>query len=142
MVILRKTIPGLSQRALATFAGRARKAAGVPGEVNVLVTSSADMQRLNREFRSKDYATDVLSFPDEDSGGDIAISADIARRNARELRHPAAIETKILVLHGMLHLAGYDHESDNGQMRRKEDQLRRRLGLPDSLIERAHGGRK
>lgn len=139
MVILRKRISGVTQRALAMFAARARRAAGVRGEVNVLITSNAEMKRLNRDFRRKDYSTDVLSFPDEDSGGDIAISADIARANARELKHAAAVETKILVLHGMLHLAGYDHEHDNGEMRRREDQLRRKLGLPDSLIERAQG---
>lgn len=139
MVILRRTVRGLTQRALANFAGRARRAAGVRGEVNVLVTSSSEMQRLNREFRGKDQATDVLSFPGEDDGGEIAISAQIAASNARRLGHAAAVETKILVLHGMLHLAGYDHENDSGAMRRREARLRRELGLPASLIERAQG---
>lgn len=143
MVILRKTVRGLTERALANFAGRARRAAGVRGPVNVLLTSSAEMRRLNRDFRGKDYATDVLSFPGADGGGEIAISAGIARDNARRLGHAPAVEAKILVLHGMLHLAGYDHETDDGRMRRREARLRRQLGLPGSLIERAlaAGGR-
>lgn len=137
MVILRRTVRGLTQRALANFAGRARRAAGVRGEVNVLVTSSSEMRRLNREFRGKDQPTDVLSFPGEDDGGDIAISAEIAASNARRLGHAAAVEAKVLVLHGMLHLAGYDHEHDKGEMQRREARLRRDLGLPASLTERA-----
>ena len=99
------------------------------------------MRRLNAQFRGKDYATDVLSFPSpifvEGYGGDIAVSADIAARNARALGHSVAEEVKILVLHGVLHLAGYDHESDDGQMAEKELRLRRKLGLPAALIERA-----
>jgi probable rRNA maturation factor len=79
----------------------------------------------------------VLSFPRE-NGGDIAISADIARANAARLGHSALSEFKILVLHGMLHLARYDHERDDGEMRRKESRLRKELKLPDSLIERTH----
>ncbi len=98
------------------------------------------MRQLNAQFRGKDYATDVLSFPPpgfiDGFGGDIAISTDIAVRNARMLGHSAANEVKILILHGILHLAGYDHESDNGQMGAKERRLRRRLGLPAALIER------
>jgi len=144
MVILRKTLPGLTPLALARFAGRARRAAAVRGPVNVLLTSSAEMRRLNRDFRGKDRPTDVLSFPSEDGGGgDIAICAAIARSNARRLGHSAAQEAKVLVLHGMLHLAGYDHETDGGRMLRREARLRRELGLPDSLIARARraGGR-
>jgi len=68
--------------------------------------------------------------------GDVAISAEIARQNARRLGHTAAEEIKILVLHGMLHLAGYDHELDNGEMEREEARLRKSLGLPVGLIER------
>ena len=141
MVILRKSLPGLTPLALARFAGRARRAAAVRGPVNVLLTSSAEMRRLNRDFRGKDRPTDVLSFPSEDGGGDIAICAAIARSNARRLGHSAAQEAKVLVLHGMLHLAGYDHETDGGRMLRREARLRRELGLPDSLIARAAGGR-
>jgi len=102
------------------------------------------MRRLNRRFRGENTATDVLSFPSADgagSAGDVAISAEIAARNARHLGHSAADELKILVLHGMLHLAGYDHETDKGEMARKEAHLRRALGLPTALTERASARR-
>ena len=99
------------------------------------------MRQLNAQFRGKDYSTDVLSFPSpsfvQGFSGDIAVSGDIAARNAQLLGHSAASEVKILVLHGVLHLAGYDHVSDNGQMAEKELRLRRKLGLPAALIERA-----
>ena len=127
------------------------------GEVTLLLASSAQLRRLNRQFRGQDYATDVLSFPSENSSrqrpkprssrtpagyaGDIAISADIARQNGKALGHGIAIEIKTLILHGLLHLAGYDHESDNGRMARKELRLRRALGLPEGLIERADSDR-
>lgn len=112
--------------------------------VNVLVTGSRSVQSLNRQFRGKNKATDVLSFPaplpaqDKGAGlaGDIAISADIALRNARTMGHSAAEEIKILTLHGILHLAGFDHERDNGVMARQELKLRRELRLPVGLIER------
>lgn len=140
MVIVRKTVRGLTPRALAHFAGRARRAVGLRGTVDVLLTSSAEMQRFNRDFRGKDYPTDVLSFPGSGGHGDIAISADIARDNARRLGHPVAAEIKILLLHGMLHLAGHDHEIDGGRMRRLESRLRRQFGLPGALLERAGAG--
>ena len=82
----------------------------------------------------------MLSFP-RPSGGDIAISAQIAPQNAQRYGHSVAIELKILVLHGMLHLAGYDHESDNGRMARAESRLRSQLKLPASLIDRTHSQR-
>ncbi|HTK94277.1 MAG TPA: rRNA maturation RNase YbeY, partial [Terriglobales bacterium] len=99
---------------------------------------NAEIRRLNRDFRRQDKPTDVLSFPAVTGGvaGDIAISADIARSNARQLGHSTTEEVKVLIVHGLLHLAGYDHESDSGQMRRKEDRLRRSLGLPGALIAR------
>jgi probable rRNA maturation factor len=141
VVILRKLVPNLSQLALARFAARAARAARLPGRVNVLVTSNRDLQALNRRFRGKDSPTDVLSFPplpglDPDLAGDIAISAEMAAQSARALGHPPADEIKILVLHGILHLAGYDHESDHGAMARQEEKLRRELRLPSSLITR------
>ena len=110
--------------------------------VNVLVTGSSELRSLNRRFRDKDQSTDVLSFPPgpcfvNGLAGDIAISADIAKANARQLGHSAAQEIKVLALHGLLHLVGYDHESDQGVMARKERQLRRSLGLPLGLIERS-----
>jgi probable rRNA maturation factor len=118
----------------------------------VLVTSGTVVRSLNRRFRGKDKDTDVLSFPalspaspkarpSPAVAGDIAISADIAAHNAARFGHSAADEVKILALHGILHLAGFDHERDNGRMGRKEAKLRQALGLPATLIERVQGGR-
>ena len=111
------------------------------GRVDILITSDARMRALNRDFRGKDRTTDVLSFPAADCGdfalaGDIAISAGLARENARRFGHSLADELKILILHGMLHLAGHDHESDRGQMARVEARLRREFHLPAALIAR------
>lgn len=141
VIILRKPVEGVTQTALARFAARARRATRLLGEVDVLVTSDREIQRLNRDFRKKDTPTDVISFPSEAPGlaGDIAISADIARRNGGELGHGTLTELKILILHGILHLAGMDHETDAGQMARRERRLREELGLPAGLIERTNG---
>ena len=108
----------------------------------MLVTGSRDLRILNNQFRKKDKATDVLSFPPvptlrHEFAGDVAISAEIANQNARRLGHSTAQEVKILALHGILHLAGYDHERDRGRMARKERQLRTLFSLPDGLIERS-----
>jgi probable rRNA maturation factor len=105
--------------------------------VNILIASNTRLRDLNRRFRHKNKPTDVLSFP-RPSGGDIAISAQIALDNAHHYGHSLADELKILVLHGMLHLAGFDHESDNGRMARAEARLRSQLKLPASLIDRSH----
>ena len=142
MVIFQKRVADLTELALDRFVARARRAAGLKGVVNVLVTSNAELKSLNRRFRGKDKPTDVLSFPAEPDprkqfAGEIAISAEIAAQNARALGHSPAEEIKILVLHGVLHLRGYDHECDNGQMARREKQLRAKLHLPLGLIERA-----
>ncbi len=142
MVILKKSVPGLSATALAKFLARAGRAVGMQGVVNVMVTTNRDLQTLNSRFRGKDRPTDVLSFAPmpgvvPNLAGDIAISAEIATQSARQLGHPAAQEIKILALHGILHLAGYDHESDAGTMARKEVRLRKLLGLPSALIERS-----
>lgn len=148
MVIFQKRVTGLTELALSRFVGRVRRAAGLKGIVDVRVTSSAEMKSLNRRFRGKDKATDVLSFPaakdnpQENFGGEIAISAEIATQNARDLGHTPAQEVKILVLHGVLHLKGYDHEHDNGQMAKRERQLRARLRLPSALIDRSVSARK
>ena len=140
-VVLSRPVEGLSERALEKFVIDACRAAGLKGTPTLLIANSRRMRRLNAKFRGKDYATDVLSFPSpsfvEGFSGDIAVSADIAARNARSLGHSTATEVKILALHGILHLAGYDHESDNGEMAKKESRLRQRLGLPAALIERA-----
>ncbi len=106
-----------------------------------LVTRDAELQRLNREFLSKDYPTDVLSFP---SGardgllGEVAISADRAAAQAAQHGHTTTDEICVLMLHGVLHLLGMDHERDGGQMRRTETRWRKALDLPTGLIERAH----
>jgi len=139
VVIFKKRIAGLSSAALAQFIGRASRATGLKGEVNVLVTGSQELRALNAAFCGKDKATDVLSFPSgsmDGFAGDIAISAQIAVENAKGMGHSAGEEIKILALHGLLHLAGYDHEADGGEMERKELRLRRDLGLPVGLIER------
>ena len=140
---MQKRVADLTQLALGRFVARARRATGLKGAVNVLVTSSPEMKSLNRRFRRKDKPTDVLSFPAESAAkqqfaGEIAIAADLAAQNARALGHSPAQEIKILVLHGMLHLRGYDHECDNGQMARREKQLRAQLHLPLGLIERTN----
>ena len=126
--------------ALRSFARQAQRAAGVRGEVCILLATDAEIQRLNRKFRGQDRATDVLSFPAA-RGGDIAISTAKAQAQARRHGHTAAEEIKILMLHGMLHLAGYDHERDNGRMARREERLRRQLRLPAGLISRGDNAR-
>jgi probable rRNA maturation factor len=149
LVILTKKIAGLGEQALGRFVLRARKAAGLRGSVNVLVTNNSAMRALNSQFREKNKATDVLSFPEESRvrgkmrfAGEIAISADMAAQNAARLGHSVALEIKVLVLHGILHLAGFDHERDNGEMARKEAKLRQALNLPVTLIERNSSSRK
>ena len=106
----------------------------LPGQsVTCLIASDAELSALNRKFRDKDYAADVLSFPPED----IAISFDRAAAQASELGHGVETELRILILHGLLHLAGMDHLTDKGSMARAEARWRKRLGLPSGLIERA-----
>jgi probable rRNA maturation factor len=104
--------------------------------ITCLITNDRELRRLNRVFRGKNFATDVLSFPME-GGGEIAISLDRAMEQAREYGHAVADEVRILMLHGVLHLTGMDHETDSGEMARAEARWRRRLGLPVGLIERA-----
>jgi len=137
MVILEKRVNGVAATELNRFVRRAQALAKVVGEVGVLIAGNARVQELNRRFRRKNKPTDVLSFPRAE-GGDIAISIDIARQNARLYGHRAADELKVLILHGMLHLAGYDHERDNGHMAAKETRLRAQLKLPSSLIDRTN----
>lgn len=143
MVIFKRRVPELSELALSRFLGRARRISGLKKSVDVLVTTNDEMRSLNRRFRGKDKATDVLSFAAADDdmrkkfAGEIAVSGEIAVQNARLLGHAAADEVKILVLHGLLHLRGYDHERDDGEMARRELKLRMRLGLPSGLIERS-----
>jgi probable rRNA maturation factor len=130
-----------SAETLSRFATRVQRALGISGEVNISITSNREMQALNRRFRKKNKATDVLSFPSETPGvaGDIAISLEIAAENASELGHSLATEIEILILHGMLHLAGFNHELDEGEMHVRETALRQKLKLPVGLIERVQG---
>jgi probable rRNA maturation factor len=109
------------------------------GEVTVALISDERMRTLNRAYRGKDYATDVLSFPVDDKRflGDIAIATGVAARQADEAGHPVATELRVLALHGLLHLLGYDHERDGGKMTRAEARLRRAAGLKEGLIERS-----
>jgi probable rRNA maturation factor len=130
-----------SARSLARFLRDAQSAVRLRGQVTVLLTTDKAVRRLNREFRGIDTATDVLSFPASNSritgvAGDLAISVHTALRQAREQGQSLAVEVKVLMLHGLLHLAGYDHETDDGKMARRERLLRARLSLPAGLIER------
>lgn len=135
-----------SARTLGRFLSQAQKAVRLRGQVNVLLTSDPGIRRLNRQFRGKNKATDVLSFPAmqvpgaEPLAGDLAISIHTALKQSCQQVHPLATELKVLILHGLLHLAGYDHETDNGLMARRERLLRAKLGLPQGLIERADQG--
>ena len=139
-VVLERKRRDLNARMLEDFLDRARRAAKLRGKISVLVTRDRKMRELNSRFRGKKSSTDVLSFPSgtmNGAAGDIAISLDIAARNARLIGHSVADEIRILILHGILHLAGYDHENDLGEMQKKETTLRKKLGLPTGLIERS-----
>jgi probable rRNA maturation factor len=103
--------------------------------ITCLLTDDRELRRLNREFLNNDYATDVLSFP-EPGGGELAISVAMATEQAAEFGHPVEDEIGILMLHGVLHLMGMDHEKDRGKMARIERKWREKLGLPVGLIER------
>jgi probable rRNA maturation factor len=140
MLLLVHELPDVRERALALFAGKAQRAVGLRGEVVIFVTSSGEMRKYNRKYRGKDEPTDVLAFPSSSPKtlGDVAISVEIAAANAAELGHSTETEVKVLILHGLLHLAGYDHESDDGEMQAREAELRQNLKLPTGLIERAH----
>jgi probable rRNA maturation factor len=138
----RSNSTALAKSGLTRFLRRAREAVGLEGDVEVLLTSDVEIRRLNRTFRGKNKATDVLSFPapEEIAGehaGDLAISLDTAARQAESFGHSLGAEVRILLLHGLLHLAGMDHEVDSGEMAERESELRRELRLPVTLIERA-----
>jgi len=130
VVVNRQRAVTVRPRPLGDFLARAcdlvlPRAAGVA----VCLVSDSEIARLNRTYRGKAGPTDVLSFPAGGRGGDIAISPAAARRNARSLGRAVSAELRVLILHGVLHLAGYDHETDQGQMDRRERHLRRRLGI-------------
>jgi len=147
----------LPARGLAAWLTKAAPAQA-RGEVTVALISDARMRTLNRSYRNKDYATDVLSFPafaDKRAGragrpgrasgagaaeplylGDIVIATGVARRQADEVGHTVGTELKVLALHGLLHLLGYDHDADAGVMARLESRLRKKAGLNEGLIAR------
>ena len=136
---------GLSRQGLSRYFRDAQRAVGLEGEVEVLLTDDRTLRRLNRTFRGKNKATDVLSFPSPPElqpahAGDLAISLETASRQAGEHGHMLRDEVRILLLHGLLHLAGMDHESDSGEMAAREACLRVALRLPAGLIARAAAG--
>jgi probable rRNA maturation factor len=109
-------------------------------EVELILTDNSEIRQLNRKYRGIDKATDVLSFPLEETPfmplGTIVISKDKVEEKAAEYGHSAEDELALLYLHGLLHLLGYDHEVDEGEMRSKEAEIIQKLGLPNSLILR------
>ncbi len=117
---------------LSVFLVRLRRVLRLPLEsFSAVLVSDRRIRELNRRYRKRSAATDVLSFPLRENGylGEVVISAPTARRQARRYHHCVEEEVKLLLLHGVLHLLGYDHETDRGQMARREHTLRRRLGL-------------
>ena len=125
--------PGLGRWLASIAPARAR------GTMTIAIVPDGRVQALNRQYRRKDKPTDVLSFPAEERGqlGDVVIALGVARRQAAAAGHPLGTELRILALHGLLHLLGYDHEQDDGRMLRLERRLRRRGGLREGLIERS-----
>ncbi|MGD9902353.1 MAG: rRNA maturation RNase YbeY [Vicinamibacterales bacterium] len=116
---------------------------GSRGELTVALVSDRRMRSLNRTFRGVDRATDVLSFAGEPPQlGDIVIATGVAARQAREAGHALGTEVRVLALHGLLHLLGFDHDGDDGAMARVEQRLRRRGGLSEGLIERVSPPRR
>jgi probable rRNA maturation factor len=139
LITFRRKPATLDRTSLDAFAEVLRDLVARRRDFHCLITNDAELQSLNAQFRGKDYPTDVLSFPveeDEAFIGDIAISMQRARAQARAWQHAPEDEIRILMLHGVLHLLGMDHEADSGEMKRTEIRWRRKLGLPVSLIER------
>lgn len=141
-VIFRPGVRGLPRRSLRAFAASLQATVAPGGEFCCLLTGDRELRRLNRQFLGRDYPTDVLSFP---SGrpdgflGEMAISTTRAAEQAREFGHSVEQEIGILMLHGLLHLLGMDHNRDRGRMARAELRYREQLGLPAGLIERGAG---
>jgi probable rRNA maturation factor len=138
LISYRRTPARLDRKLLEDFAASLRDRLAKGREFHCLISGDAELRALNAAYRRKDYATDVLSFPgDGQYLGDIAISLARARAQARVFGHSIEDEIRILMLHGLLHLKGMDHESDSGYMARTERAWRRKFGLPNGLIERA-----
>jgi len=133
---------GLSRSGLSRYLRTAQTAVGLRGEVDVLLADDRTLRRLNRQWRGKDKATDVLSFPAPPEiadlhAGDLAISFETAQAQATEHGHGLRDEIRVLLLHGLLHLNGMDHETDAGEMAAHEARLRAQLRLKSGLIARA-----
>lgn len=129
----------VTQTSLRAFAEELRLRVARKRTFTCLITGDAELKRLNAQFRKRKYATDILSFPSGVSRGpigEIALSADRALAQAEEHGHSVGEEIRILLLHGVLHLMGFDHESDQGEMARVEARWRKTLGLVQSLTER------
>jgi len=153
MILNRQRAVRVARRPLELFLARVRRELGIgEADVTICFVSDAEIARMNQSFRKKKGPTDVLSFPAIDRRlplslpqrrkpgrgrrsprkgflGDVAISPATARRNAKKLGRTLPSELQILILHGLLHLLGYDHETDRGEMARVETQLRRKLRL-------------
>lgn len=154
LLVFERVPPRLRRTVLKAHALRLVQEVSGGREFNCLLSGDERLRRLNRTWRGKDEPTDVLSFPAPQlppallrsmpaaSLGELAISCGRARAQAAEHGHSLEEEISILMLHGLLHLMGMDHETDKGQMRRAETRWRRRLGLPTGLIERAGRPRK
>lgn len=125
--------PGLGTWLEAVAPARAR------GNMTVALVPDSRVKALNERYRHKNVATDVLSFEGGEAGflGEVVIATGVARRQARQAGHPVQVELRVLALHGLLHLLGYDHEQDHGRMARLERRLRRKGGLREGLIERS-----
>ncbi|MBI2688580.1 MAG: rRNA maturation RNase YbeY [Acidobacteria bacterium] len=137
--LFRSAPRGLDRKRLRSFQHTLISLVTAGRSFTCLLTSDAELRRLNATFLRRDYPTDVLSFPSvegEESLGELAVSAPRAKMQATELGHPVETEVEILMLHGVLHLLGHDHEADRGGMRRLESRWRQKLGLPAGLIER------
>jgi len=111
--------------------------------IELIITTNSDIKNINKEYRGIDKSTDVLSFPYEEMPlsplGSIIISEDFVKQKALEFGHTNSDELALLFIHGLLHISGYDHEVDNGEMRKMEKELIEKYNLPKSLIIRTQG---
>jgi probable rRNA maturation factor len=138
-IVNRQRAYKIDRQAWSEFAQRALRTIDLsPQTATVVFVSDATIKKLNRQFREKNYATDVLSFPmeaeqfegeNQSNLGEIVISAERAAAQAQQNGLTFDSEVQQLILHGLLHLCGYDHETDNGEMNRRELKLRRKLKI-------------
>jgi probable rRNA maturation factor len=138
LILYRRAGSSLPRRDIRVFADKLRDQVTGGRPFTCMITDDSELERLNRMFLGKDYPTDVLSFPSTGPGplGEIAISVQRAAEQAGKYGHEVLDEVRILMLHGVLHLLGMDHEGDHGSMARAERRWRQIFHLPDGLIER------